>query len=381
MLFMGEDAKVRELKRFLIFGGLIWPFYRHVVRGLSKRCKRCFLSENCVELNEDGICEKCLNFKEEGCISISKEKRGLMRKEFERILKSYNGKGGWKYDALVMFSGGKDSCYMLDKLRKEFPRLRILAFSFDNSFMSPIAMENIKSSIGKLGVDHVVIRPSEKMMVKMFRYAFTHLNKKGCSGTVDEFDGALLHDVAVNFAYEMKIPLVLSGVSEDQIERILKLDYFEDKRGLGNLSTKKVAGIDLRKVFSNNELKLWWDKKGKKKRDVPRRLFPYYAWGYNEEDVLKSVVDLGLLDKRKTSPLLTNSSLIPLMAVVDVCRDGYCSFEPEFARNVRLGRGDRRRWLYTFELLEYAAKKKRLLNKNVDGVLKKLGLSREDVGV
>ncbi|MFH1521989.1 MAG: hypothetical protein ABIF18_03450 [archaeon] len=377
-----EEDRMKELNRFLFFMKFVWPVYRKFVGGmLSKRCNSCFLSENYVKLNKDGICGECLNFKKGNDILVSEKKRGLMKKEFDKILKSYVGKGGWKYDALVMFSGGKDSCYMLDKLKKEYPQLKILAFSFDNSFMSPIAVENIKSSIGKLSVDHMFFRADESMMIKMFQYAFLHLNKKGCSGTVDEFDGALLHDVAVNVAYQMKIPLVLSGVSEEQIERILKLDYFEDKKGLENIMTSVVAGINLKKIFSNDELKLWWDGNGKIKEDIPRRLFPYYAWGYNEDEVLNKVVDLGLLDKNKTNPILTNSSLIPFMGIVDMCKLGYSSFEPEFARNVRLGRSDRKKWLYTFEMLEYAAKSGRFINKSVEDMLVKLGLTKEDVGI
>ena len=383
LLVMSEgEIRMRELKRFLFFLKFVWPVYRKFVRrSLSKRCNNCFLSENYIRLNKDGICEECLNFKKGNDILVSEKKRDIMKKDFDRILKSYIGKGGWKYDALVMFSGGKDSCYMLDKLKKEFPELRILAFSFDNSFMSPVAIENIKNSIGKLNVDHVFFRANESMMIKMFRYAFLHLNERGCSGTVDELDGALLHDIAVNTAFHLKIPLVLSGVSEEQIARILKLDYFEDKRGLEKLNTMNVAGIDLKNIFSRDELKLWWKGRGKTKGDVPRRLFPYYAWGYNEENILKKVVDLGLLDKDKTNPILTNSSLIPFMGIVDMCKFGYSSFEPEFARNVRLGKSDRRKWLYLFEMLEYSVKSGRFINKSVDEMLERLGLTRKEMGI
>ena len=73
-----------------------------------------------------------------------------------RILAEHQGRGEGAYDALLLFSGGKDSVYMLKRMRDEFPALRILAFTVDNTFMSPVAQENVAYLIRKLDVDHLM---------------------------------------------------------------------------------------------------------------------------------------------------------------------------------------------------------------------------------
>ena len=56
------------------------------------------------------------------------------------------------YDVLVAYSGGKDSTYTLDVLVNKY-NLRVLALTFDNTFISPRAEENIRNVCGALGAD------------------------------------------------------------------------------------------------------------------------------------------------------------------------------------------------------------------------------------
>ena len=65
-----------------------------------------------------------------------------LQTELHELLASYQGKGLNGYDALVMFSGGKDSCYLMHRLKTEYPNLRPLAMLVDNSFLSKVAVMN-----------------------------------------------------------------------------------------------------------------------------------------------------------------------------------------------------------------------------------------------
>ncbi|HEY3196408.1 MAG TPA: hypothetical protein VGJ57_00220, partial [Nitrospirales bacterium] len=78
------------------------------------------------------------------------------------LLHQHQGKGAFQYDAICLFSGGKDSTYMIHRIRCEFPRLRMLAYTIDNGFMSPVAKDNVYELIGKLQIDHIFARPDKE---------------------------------------------------------------------------------------------------------------------------------------------------------------------------------------------------------------------------
>lgn len=74
------------------------------------------------------------------------------------------------YDVLMAYSGGKDSTYTLDVFVNRY-KLRVLALVFDNAFISPKAEKNIKKVCATLDVDTLFVRPSPKMLYRIFRVA------------------------------------------------------------------------------------------------------------------------------------------------------------------------------------------------------------------
>lgn len=62
-----------------------------------------------------------------------------------------------KYDALLMLSGGKDSCALAFKLKEEGQN--VLAFTLDHDFLSRDAKSNILKITTILDMDSVMIRP------------------------------------------------------------------------------------------------------------------------------------------------------------------------------------------------------------------------------
>jgi N-acetyl sugar amidotransferase len=102
-----------------------------------------------IEFDENGVCNYC-KFHErlEERFPLTKEGEDKLFEIIENIKK--NGKGK-KYDCIVGFSGGTDSTYCLYLAKKW--GLRPLAVHFDNGWNSLIAVENIKKTTDKLGVD------------------------------------------------------------------------------------------------------------------------------------------------------------------------------------------------------------------------------------
>lgn len=371
---------IREVRRFEFYIKYIWPLHRRLVKKqLTARCRRCILPETHSPL-KNGLCFYCREQKqaENGPAPLEKEQ---MQRRLDECLGAASDRQDRRYHALVLFSGGKDSSYLLHRLMRSYPNLRILALTVDNTFMSPVAMENVQDIVRRLGVDHMVLRPRAATMEKMFRYAITHLNEGGCAGTVDQFDGDFFSDLARNLAASMHIPYIICGLSRVQVETILKLNDFMTSCEIESQSREEVAGIRLRDVFDESEMAYWWNGSAWPAEQRPRMIFPFYLWNPSEAFLKAEVLRLGLMPRGDESPLITNHRLIPLMGIVDMIQFGYSSFEPEFARMVREGKADRNHWLHSFETLEYSAKTGKFLGAAIDEALQRLSLRREDVGL
>lgn len=360
---------MNEMRQFELYRDHAWPVHRRLVK-LARRCSRCILSEVAVSLR-NGICEACLS-------PVRSHRSELTRQLSEVVCRAMDGESWGHWDALVMFSGGKDSTYMIHRLLSDYPEMRILALTVDNTFMSPDAIENARDVAASFGIEHVVYRPPSEVMERMFRAAFLHRPERGCAATVDQFDGDFFCDVGRNLAAQFRIPMMFVGLSTEQVERIMGLSHFQSPDDCESRSRKIVAGIPLGEVFTESEIgKHWWA--GDANAFLPAVIYPLYAWNVSETEIRRELASFGLL--REVSPLVTNSQLIPLMCLVDMARIGYSSFEPEFAQSVRDGRADRKTWLHTFEMIEYAARTGHFIGRDTDRLLGRLNLTREDVGL
>lgn len=379
MAQQGDPVKTARL--FEAYVRNVWPLQRRFVsRRLNRRCGQCGASEKMLPLDAKGICSECVRASTEGA-PPRRQADPALEAELAGILSSASGSGGGHYDALVMFSGGKDSSYLVQRLKNEHPGLRILACTIDNGFMSPLAKSNVDEVLPRLNIDHVFIRPHRAFYVRLFRHALTHLNAEGSYGTVDFSDGEFMLDSARNLAVEKKIPLIICGYSRYQVENGLGLKHFESPREVEERRRTETAGLKLEDIFDENERELWWQGKTREDMQVPRLLFPLHAWDLEEAEIKRLVVEWGLIRNRDQSPIVTNHRLIPLLGVVDVHRFGYSSFEKEFCRMIREGKAEREQWQHTFEFLEYTSRTGMFVKPLVLDLLQELGLTTEDVGV
>lgn len=121
-----------------------------------KICTKCVLDEHFpgIKFDENGICNFCRMDKP---LEIQQEKKKEYEHKFQELIKEYKGKG--QYDALVAYSGGKDSTYTLYLLKEKYG-LNVLALTFDNWFFSERAHTNIKNVVQTMALDHITIRPN-----------------------------------------------------------------------------------------------------------------------------------------------------------------------------------------------------------------------------
>jgi hypothetical protein len=373
-----SSEAIKAAKLFEFYVQNVWPLHRLFVKSqFSKRCTNCVASEKMLTLNADGLCEKCVAY-----VPPANTKNAQNETELNQILKEYQGKGSGNYDALVLYSGGKDSTYLIRRIQNEYPKLRMLAYTLDNGFMSPVAINNINELLPRLNIDHLFMRPHSSFHKKLFKYAITHLNSDGGYGTVDFSDGEFMLDTARRIAAEKKIPLILCGYSKYQVQNGLKIQSYESPREQERADRITTAGLKLSDIYSDPEqLNLWWHGSKFEAKDIARLLFPLYSWDLEEEEIKEKVKEWGLLNSKNNSPIVTNHQLIPLLGVVDVHQLGYSSFEIEFCRMIREGKANKKDWLHVFEFLEYAAKTGLFVKPTILQALSWLDLELKDVGV
>lgn len=371
--------RMAEIDAFLRFTRETWPQLRAgVIAEIARRCSICAVSERHSPLT-NGICAECDSY------AVPTDAVGndtTDATELDRILQDHQGRAAGNYDALVMFSGGKDSALLLHLLRLGHPGLRLLAVMVDNGFTSTIALENARRVSSLISdVDYLTIKPKESLFRNTFRYALTHLNAGGCYSSVDRLAGDLAFDIGRNTAARFGIPLVLHGGTRAQAQKILGLFSYETPRAWERVKRESTGGFPLREIYDEEDMRYWWDGSAWPEERVPRVLFPFCAWPYDEDAVRQEVQRLGLLDKGNENPIASNSHLLPINFAVDTFRLGYSGYEPELSQLIREGRAPREPWQFVFESIEYLARRGELLPRCVAATLERIGLSHRELGL
>jgi len=126
-----------------------------------RRCTKCLMPETQepIDFDQHGVCNTCRSAVYRNEVIDWSERE----KEFRDIVESYRGK--YDYDAIVPFSGGKDSAWTAYVLVTQY-KLKVLLTTFDSNFRRPIHLGNVDKVVRKLGCDHVVFKASEEIVRK-----------------------------------------------------------------------------------------------------------------------------------------------------------------------------------------------------------------------
>jgi hypothetical protein len=387
------DQKILDdLRQFDFVAQNIWPRVRGLFKGrIAERCSQCVISSRVpyVKLT-DGVCNLChehnkLRANDDETV-WQKKYIEHQRDELDELLRSHQGKGRARYDALVLFSGGKDSVYMLSRLRREYPGLRVLLMTWDNGFYSKLSLERCNELAARLDLDHIVYKPRSSVYKTLYCYTLKHVEMKGSYQTVDRLDGTLNQMLGFYFAYDMNIPLVLAGVDFAQ-ELIMQFHSyfvmpFEDmcSRTLTDRMERR-SGFKIADIFTEEDQKLFWDGTGKDPDRIPQYVLPFVAWRPDKAAILGELEREKLMPESDSSPILTNNQVLSIMTAIDIKTIGYCSFEPEFAEMIRFRENDPVYWRNAFEMAEFGARYNVILRRTVSKVLGKLGLTFQEVGL
>ncbi|WP_432409119.1 hypothetical protein [Wukongibacter sp. M2B1] len=311
-----------------------------------KRCSRCGLGENThgINLNSKDLCNYCsdwipkenkVNFNTVDAANII---QNLVKSQYSQV--TTNGKRP-KHDVIVLYSGGKDSTYMLARLKRDIG-LRPLAVTVDNWFLSSKSMEKQTEVLGALGVDHITIRPSLDSILELFKISANKVNEKEFEKFYSKYGifcwpcFSLIYSSVCSLAKNSGIRLIAGGWSPGQINA-----GKHTSRNDGLISFSEVIKIYVEpfhqmilKVGSNSEIDLPVPQDGEGISLLP--FFNY--WPYDEAEIIKYITDEFNWDKPKDTDGCSSNCLINLLdRIIYRKRFGFDRYELQLANMVRSG--------------------------------------------
>lgn len=342
------------------------------------KCKRCLLSDKVpgAAIDASGVCAFCRAYPGHDTQSETRARLGRQQ-DLEQALADCRGTG--PYDAVVCLSGGKDSVYLLHRLKADYG-LKVLAFTTDAN-IPDVAWKNIRRAVDRLGVDHLIYRPPVALYRKLFRYLLQNQEERGAVYTVSYVYAPLFEGDALRVATEKGIPLVLAGYSPGQPEP--ERMCYEFSRELVCRVDWTPPGLRESGDFDDDDLSRFWNPAVFPPHSgFPRYLAPFHAWDYNQETVMRQVVELGLVARRAhASPVHSNYPINWLLMYSDLKHFGYNPYMPEFSALIREHKASKRQWQLMGPLIDFMIRRKVLLGRNVKTSLDWLGLSAEDLRI
>lgn len=327
-----------------------------------KTCAKCVLPETFpgIRFNDEGVCNYCLEFKGKRDL---KARKADYRARFEKLIAEHRGRFG--YDALMSYSGGKDSTYTLALLRESYD-LNVLAVTLDNGFMPEQTTKNIRLMSERLGFDHILYRPRFDVLKKIFSastlkdlFPLKTLNRASsiCTSCI-----SLVKFFTLRTAVEKSIPLLAFGWSPGQIPMASSIlannpDMVKASQKVLFEPLHKLAGDAIRPYFLE-------EAHFRPSCRFPVNVSPLAFFDYDEEKIMEKIKGLGWIAPGKVDANSTNCLLNSLANLVHQERHGFHPYAFEMAKLVREGYLDRRTALEKLNKAEDPA--------TVDAVKKKL---------
>lgn len=302
-----------------------------------KRCRVCVLPESFPEISFDseGICSVCNKFNEEKAFIPSMEK---LNGRLNEIINDCKAKRG-RYDAVVAYSGGKDSTFLLYTLIKKY-NLKLLAVTFDNGFMSKSSFINMENVLNNLNVDHIVVKPKLDLMKKIFyeSTAFNvypeHLTKFGSGICISCI--RMVSNTVLRIAVEKQIPMVMMGNTPGQLLKSENEIIFQDNKIPYELRKRLFKAL-ADKVGEEVYYYLMLSKEEYKKDPFPYTINAFPLIGYDEETIYNTIKELGWKRPSDVDPNSTNCRLNSLGIVKHLENYRFHPYDFEMSMLVRLG--------------------------------------------
>ncbi len=198
---------------------VVIAFQPEIVSGdhVNQRCVRCGLPDNYpgATFDSEGVCKTCREY------SILQERFRPYFKtpsDLQKIVDHAKEMRSGKYDCMVLYSGGKDSTYMLYQLVNVYG-LQPLVFNLDNGYISEETKTNIRRVTDALGVD-LVFGQTPHMNAVFVDSLKRHSNV--CDGCFK-----VIYTLSINMARKQGIRYIFTGLSRGQLFETRLSDMFQ----------------------------------------------------------------------------------------------------------------------------------------------------------
>jgi len=300
-----------------------------------KFCSRCVLPETFpgIAFDDSGVCNFCLAFMGE---QRHEDQQKQYRIKFEKLIEELKGK--YEYDCLLPYSGGKDSTYTLYLLKEEF-KLRVLAVTLDNGFISEQALKNIRSVTETLGVDNLIFKPDFQILRKIFAagvekemYSAKALER---ASTICNSCIAFVKFTALKTALEKQIPIMAWGWSPGQAplrSSVMKMTsgLFMSTQEMYRKPMHEIVGDAINHYFISEE-------QFKNAKAFPWNVNPLAFMEYNEQKILNKIPEFGWVNPKSLDSNTTNCLLNSFANSVHLQRHNFHPYAFEIAGMVRTG--------------------------------------------
>lgn len=300
-----------------------------------KTCAVCVLPSTFpgISFDENGVCNFCAQWRETG--DTPDDKDAYLHK-FTALMKDVPTDSG--YDCTLAYSGGKDSTYTLYVLASLF-KLKVLALTFDNGFISDQAFRNIRTVAERLGADSMIIKPDFGLLRKIFSsareqelYAPKTLERAStiCTSCI-----GMAKFMFLRIALEKNIPVMAWGWTPGQAplrSSIMKLSpslYRQNQEAILK-PLERIAGPAIRRYFLTDDMFT-------PARPFPWNVSPLAFMDYDEEAILRTINDLGWVAPEALDANSTNCLLNSYANRIHCDRYGFHPYAFEIAGMVRRG--------------------------------------------
>lgn len=292
------------------------------------------------------------------------------RKEIENLITI--SKGEHEFDALMCYSGGKDSTYTLMLAVKKYG-LNVLSFTFDNGFISPFAFDNIKRCVDYLGICHITVRPSIKFMKKLIRA--TSLNPIYNQRTLTRISAncntciSIVNNMALKFALEKDIPYIIAGFTLGQIPSnsiLYKINYefLRESRAVYLSKLRGLVGNEIDDYFCISDDLI------RKTKQYPYNLNLLCLENITENKIIEEIKRIGWQAPEDVDGCSSNCYLNTFNNFIHQKTLGYNPYELELSHLIRKGKLTREEALKKMEDQPI---------ENINKIIEELEITEEEV--
>jgi N-acetyl sugar amidotransferase len=165
-------------------------------------CSKCVLpviAATPVTFDEKGVCSACRVSAQRDAVDW--KRRGDL---FRELLEEYRSKDGKNYDCLIPVSGGKDSYWQTHLITKVYGLKPLLVTYHGNNYL-PVGERNLLRMREVFDVDHIIVKPSVDVLIKMNRLCFKMM------GDMNWHAHCGIMTTPIQVAVRYKVPLLIWG--------------------------------------------------------------------------------------------------------------------------------------------------------------------------